>query len=72
MSSRIVSSARAEFSTIAAQSRCSGASFVSSRSPTIPSTPFIGVRISWLIVARNSPFARAAASAASFAAFRFS
>ena len=31
----------------------------------MPITPFIGVRISWLIVARNSLFARLAASAAS-------
>ena len=30
----------------------------------MPITPFIGVRISWLIVARNSDFARFAASAA--------
>ena len=34
----------------------------------MPSTPFIGVRISWLIVARNWLFAIVAASAASFAA----
>ena len=32
-----------------------------------PITPFIGVRISWLIVARNSLFARLAACAASLA-----
>ena len=31
-------------------------------------TAFIGVRISWLMVARNALFARLAASAASFAA----
>ena len=36
----------------------------------MPMTPFIGVRISWLIVARNSDFARFAASAA--ASFCFS
>ena len=29
----------------------------------IPRTPFIGVRISWLIIARNSDLARSAASA---------
>ncbi len=33
-----------------------------------PITPFIGVRISWLIVARNSDLARDACSAASRAA----
>ena len=36
---------------------------MSSRSPFIPRTPFIGVRISWLILARNSLFARLAAFA---------
>ena len=35
----------------------------------IPITPFIGVLISWLILARNSLFAWPAASAASFADF---
>jgi hypothetical protein len=34
---------------------------------TIPSTPFKGVQISWLMVARNSPLARFAVSAASSA-----
>ena len=33
----------------------------------MPITPFIGVRISWLILARNSLLARLAASAASLA-----
>ena len=33
----------------------------------MPMTPFIGVRISWLMLARNSLLARLAASAASFA-----
>ena len=37
-------------------------------SPAMPITPFIGVRISWLIMARNSVRARVAASAASRAA----
>jgi hypothetical protein len=37
---------------------------VSSRSPLIPITAFIGVRISWLIVARKELFASLAASAA--------
>ena len=40
-----------------------GVSSVSSSSSAMPSTPFIGVRISWLILARNSDFARSAASA---------
>ena len=31
----------------------------------MPRTPFIGVRISWLITARNSDLARVAASATS-------
>jgi hypothetical protein len=38
----------------------------------MPITPFIGVRISWLILAKNSLLARAAFSAASLATFRFS
>ena len=50
-----------------AYSRCSGVRSVSSSSSVMPSTPFIGVRISWLMVARNSDLARCAASAASFA-----
>ena len=33
----------------------------------MPRIAFIGVRISWLMFARNSPLARLAASAASFA-----
>src|SRR5271165_6108003 len=35
----------------------------------MPMTPFMGVRISWLILARNSLLARLAASAASLAIF---
>ncbi len=34
----------------------------------MPSTPFIGVRISWLMLARNCDFDRLAASAISLAA----
>ena len=48
--------------------RCSGASSVSARRLIMPSTPFIGVRISCDIVARKSLFARAPLSACSFAA----
>ncbi len=39
-----------------------------SSSSVIPSTPFMGVRISWLMLARNSDLARLAALAASRAA----
>ena len=41
-----------------------GVERVSSSSPLMPITAFIGVRISWLIVARNELFASLAASAA--------
>ena len=51
-----------------AHSRCSGLSGESSRRPVMPMTPFIGVRISWLIAARNSDLARDASWAASWAA----
>ena len=49
--------------TVSAYSRCSGVSSVSSSSSVMPITPFIGVRISWLMFARNSLFARFADSA---------
>ena len=42
-------------------------SAVSSTSSVMPMIPFIGVRISWLMFARNWLLARLAASAASFA-----
>ena len=48
-----------------AKSRCSGVSFVSSRRLVIPMMPFIGVRISWLMVARNWDFNRASSKASS-------
>ena len=38
-------------------------SSVSSRSPVMPMTPFMGVRISWLMLARNSLLAVLARSA---------
>ena len=41
---------------------------MSSNSPLIPITAFIGVRISWLMLARKIDFACVAASAASRAA----
>ena len=57
-------SAFAETLTVSAYWRCSGVSWVSRSSSVIPITPFSGVRISWLMLARNSLFAREAASAA--------
>ena len=50
----IVSSESADFSTSSAYSRCSVLSSVSRSSSVMPMTPFIGVRISWLMLARNS------------------
>ena len=49
------------------QSRCSALSGVSRSRLVMPMTPFMGVRISWLIEARNSDLAREASSASSFA-----
>ncbi len=57
---------------VSANSRCCGFSSPSSSRPAIPITPFIGVRISWLMLAKNSLLVRAAASAASLARVRFS
>ena len=57
---------------VSANSRCCGSSSVSSSSSVMPMTPFIGVRISWLMLARNSLLARFAASAASLATFMVS
>ena len=45
--------------------RCRSSSSVVSRSPVRPITPFIGVRISWLMVARKSDLSREASMAAS-------
>jgi hypothetical protein len=56
---------------VSAYSRCSKSRRDSSRSPVIPITPFMGVRISWLMLARNSDLALAAASAASCASSRW-
>ena len=47
------------------KSRCSVSSEVSASSALIPTTPLSGVRISWLMVARNAALARTAASASS-------
>ncbi len=49
---------------ISVNSRCWVSSGVSSRSEVMPMTPFIGVRISWLIMARNWLLAALACSAA--------
>ena len=51
--------------TPSAYCRCVGSSSVVSRRSLRPITPFMGVRISWLMVARNVDFAREAPSAAS-------
>ena len=53
--------------TASAHSRCCGCSGLSISNSFMPSTPFIGVRISWLMVARNSLLAALAASANSLA-----
>ena len=50
---------------ISANSRCSGVSSVSSSRSLMPITAFIGVLISWLIVARKAVLACVAASASS-------
>ena len=65
MSSITRSSASPLDRTTSASSRWSGVSSVPSSRPLIPITAFIGVRISWLIVARKALFARVAASASS-------
>ena len=53
---------------VSARRRCRAESSVPCSSSDIPMTPFIGVRISWLMRARNSLFALLARSAASLAA----
>ncbi len=65
MSSMIVSSVSAEPRTWSAKSRWRVSSGVSSSSSVIPITPFMGVRISWLMLARNADFRSEAASASS-------
>ena len=63
MSSMIARSESPLVRMTSAKPRCSAVNSVSSRSSVIPITAFIGVRISWLIVARNALFARVASSA---------
>ena len=65
MSSMTCSSERADTCASSRYSRCSSSSRVCSTRSVMPSTPFIGVRISWLMLATNSVLARLAASAAS-------
>ena len=50
---------------VCTKSSCSGVSCVFSSKSVIPITPFIGVRISWLIFAKNSDFIRDASRATS-------
>ena len=67
MSLTMVSSASAEAFTKAMSSRCWASSVDSSTSSVMPRMPFMGVRISWLMLARNSLLARLAAWADSTA-----
>src|SRR5437879_11276712 len=67
MSLMIPSKDWAEECTMSRYSRCSGLRSVSSASSVMPRIPFMGVRISWLMLARNSLLARLAASAACLA-----
>jgi hypothetical protein len=63
MSSMIFSSDDALSRTISTIESCSPSRPVSCRSSSIASTPFIGVRISWLIAARKRDLASFADSA---------
>src|ERR1022692_252700 len=67
MSLMIVRSASPEVRIVLTKFRCSEVSLVSMRMLVIPMTPFMGVRISCDIAARNSLFARDAASASALA-----
>jgi len=60
----IVSSASPLSRMVLAKSRWSSVSAVSSSRPLMPITAFIGVRVSWLMVARNALLASLAVSAA--------
>ena len=64
MSLMISSRARPEWSITSAYSRCSGVRLVSRRRRVMPMTPFMGVRISWLMLATNSDLRREASRAA--------
>ena len=67
MSLMMVSSDWPESLMVCNISCCSASSLVRLSSSIMPTTPFIGVLISWLILARNSLLACAATSASSFA-----
>ena len=67
MSLMMVSRASADDFTMPRYSRCSAVKSVSSANSVMPMMPFIGVRISWLMVARKSLLARFACSADSLA-----
>ena len=67
MSLITVRSASADDLTSPTDSRWSAVSSVSRIRSVMPMMPFIGVRISWLMLARNSLLDRLAASAASCA-----
>ena len=64
------SSASPDEAAVRAYSRCSAPSSVWSSSSVIPITPFSGVRISWLMLARNSDFEREASTASASARLR--
>ena len=59
----IVSSALPDLTMISVKVFCLGSRSDCASNSAMPSTPFIGVRISWLILARNSDFARSASTA---------
>jgi hypothetical protein len=69
MSLMIASSASPLRRIVETDSRCSSSSSLRISSSLMPSIAFIGVRISWLMAARNVPFAAFAASAAARASF---
>ena len=58
--------------TVVKNSCCSASSLVSSARSVMPMMPFIGVRISWLMLARNRLLVSLASSADSFACCSFS
>ena len=60
----------AEVLTRVKYSRCCGVSSVTSVSSVMPIMPFMGVRISWLMLARNSDLSREPSTAASRATTR--
>ena len=72
MSLRIVSSDSELWRIVCAYSRWMSSKGVSKRRPVMPITPFIGVRTSWLTLARNADLAWLAASATSLAILRSS